>query len=80
MWGGVWWGGLTYAGYSFTTFGLFNPTTGLSACFNQAVGYAGAWYGYSIYAGTPICAALFPFLPNPPAVPSNVRDLCIVRC
>jgi hypothetical protein len=79
MWGGVWWGALTYGGTIFTLFGPYNPTTGLSACFNIALGYAGAWYGNAVYAGTPICPIAFGNIVVPPIL-SNLRDFCLIRC
>lgn len=81
MWGGIWFAGLTYAGYDFdeADIGLFDASPALDACFDQAVGYAGAWYGGTVYAGTPICLEFLDLI-GVPTVRSNVQNLCIVRC
>ena len=81
MYGGIWYGGLTYGGTSFSpaSLGLFNPISGLDACFDQALGYGGSWYAGTVYAGTPFCLELFDIIVITPPK-SNVRDICIVQC
>lgn len=79
MWGGIWYGGLTYGGTDFTSFGAFDPSIILDPCYTLALGYAGAWYAGLVYGGTPFCLTVFSdFQPVPPG--SNVLNLCIVRC
>lgn len=79
MYAGVWYGSLVYAGYIFDPADLGSFTLNLNPCYDQAVGYAGNWYASAVYGGSPFCIVDFGFF-QPPAVASNVRNLCIVRC